>query len=75
MADLNLNPNITYNVKVRIGVRSRGIEQEHTFTYRSPDGRAPKLDDVLLDLRTACAQVMGVRTSDTYIVDCAFIPA
>ena len=75
MPKLMLNPDITYNVQMRIGVHSRGIEQDHTLTYRSPDGRPHRIDDVLLDLRRACAQAMRVPTIDTYVVDCRFIPA
>jgi hypothetical protein len=72
---MQLDPNVTYNVKMRVGSHSRRIEQDHTLRYRSADGRAQRLDDVLLELRRACAQAMGVHTSDTYVVDCRFSPA
>ncbi|MGV9352307.1 hypothetical protein [Streptomyces misionensis] len=75
MPNQMLNPDITYKVTMRVGVSSRRIEQDHHLTYRSPDGRAHSVDDVLLALRRACAQAMGVHVSETYVVNCRFSPA
>ncbi|QLJ01523.1 hypothetical protein HZZ00_11125 [Streptomyces sp. NEAU-sy36] len=72
MSSQMLEPNITYKVTMRVGDRSRRIEQDHYLAYRSPDGRPHSVDDVLLELRRACAQAMGVHVSDTYVVNCRF---
>jgi len=67
-----LDPNVTYTVTMTVLVKSRRIAQDHHGLYRVPHGQTRTVEQVVDEIRRACAQQMGVHVSETSVANCRF---